>query len=148
MHVKLFQSSPSLWDPIGCSLPDSSVHGIFQPRILEWVAISSSRGSSQLRDQPHVSYASCIGRQVLYRQCHLGSLRNGISSVQLLSHVMELFATPWIAGLQASLSITNSQSLLKLMSIESVMLSDHLILCWPLLLPSIFNLTLHQSLFQ
>ena len=55
------------------------------------------------------------------------------SSVQLLSHV-RLFATPWIAGLQASLSITNSWSLLKLMSIEWVMLSSHLILCCPLLL--------------
>ena len=53
------------------------------------------------------------------------------SSVQLLSHVW-LFATPWIAGCQASLSITNSQSSLKLMSIESVMPSSHLILCRPL----------------
>src|SRR5574337_374846 len=61
-----------------------------------------------------------------------------ISSVQLLSHV-QLFATPWTAGHQASLSITNSQSLLKLMSIKSVMPSNHLILCCPLLLlPSIF----------
>ena len=56
-----------------------------------------------------------------------------LSSVQLLSHV-RLFATPWIAAHQASLSITNSQSLLKLMSIESVMPSSHLILCHPLLL--------------
>ena len=60
------------------------------------------------------------------------------SSIQLLSHV-RLFATPWTAKLQASLSITNSRSLLKLMSIESVMPSNHLILCPPLLLlPSIF----------
>ena len=60
------------------------------------------------------------------------------SSVQPLSHV-RLFATPWTAACQASLSITNSQSLLKLMSIESVMLSNHLILCHSLLLsPSIF----------
>ena len=56
-----------------------------------------------------------------------------ISSVQLLSHV-PLFSTPWIAARQASLSITNSRSLLKLMSIESVMPSSHLILCRPLLL--------------
>ena len=55
------------------------------------------------------------------------------SSVQSLSRV-RLFATPWIVALQASLSITNSQSLLKLMSIESVMPSNHLILCRPLLL--------------
>ena len=59
------------------------------------------------------------------------------SSVQLLSHV-RLFATPWTAAHQASLSITNSRSLLKLMSIESVMPSNHLILCHQLLLPSIF----------
>ena len=59
------------------------------------------------------------------------------SSVQLLSHVW-LFATPWIAACQASLSITNSQSLLKLMSIKSVMPSSHLILhCRLLLLPPI-----------
>ena len=59
------------------------------------------------------------------------------SLVQLLSHV-QLFATSWTAPCQASLSITNSQSLLKLMSIESVMPSNHLILCHPLLLPSLF----------
>ena len=59
------------------------------------------------------------------------------SSVQLLSRV-RLFATPWIAARQASLSITNSWSLLKLMSIESLMPPKHLILCRPLLLlPSI-----------
>ena len=61
-----------------------------------------------------------------------------LSSVQSLSHV-QLFVTPWTAACQAFLSITNSQSLLKLMSIESVMPSNHLILCHPLLLlPSIF----------
>ena len=60
------------------------------------------------------------------------------SSVQSLSRV-SLFATPWTSARQASLSITNSWSLLKLMSIESVMPSNHLILCCPLLLlPSIF----------
>ena len=59
--------------------------------------------------------------------------------VQLLSHV-RLFATPWTTAGQASLSITNSRNLLKLMSIESVMPSTHLVLCHPLLLllPSIF----------
>ena len=60
-----------------------------------------------------------------------------LSSVQLLSHV-QFFATPWAAARQASLSIANSWSLLKLLSIESVMPSNHLILCHPLLLlPSI-----------
>ena len=60
-------------------------------------------------------------------------MKNQFSSVHLLSHV-RLFATPWIAARQASLSITNSQSSPKLLSIESVMPSSHLILCHPLLL--------------
>ena len=66
-------------------------------------------------------------------------IHNGIfSSIQSLSHV-QLFATPWTTACQASLSITNSQSLLKFISIESVMPSNHLIFCHPrLLLPSIF----------
>ena len=60
------------------------------------------------------------------------------SSVQSLSHI-QLFATPWTAAHQASLSVTKSQGLLKLMSIESVMPFNHLIFCHPLpLLPSIF----------
>ena len=59
--------------------------------------------------------------------------------VQLVSHVL-LFATPWTAAHQASLSFTISWSLLRLMSIESVMLYNHLILCLPLLfMPSIFS---------
>ena len=57
--------------------------------------------------------------------------------MQLLSHV-RLFASPWTAAHQASLSITNSRSVLKLMSIESVMPSSHLILCHPILLLSVF----------
>ena len=64
---------------------------------------------------------------------------NHFSSVQSLSRVW-FFATPWTAACQASLSITSSQNLFKLMSIESVMPSNHLILCRPLLLsPSIFS---------
>ena len=49
------QSCPTLCDPMDCSLPGSSLHGILQARVLEWVAISFSRGSSQLRDQTGVS---------------------------------------------------------------------------------------------
>ena len=84
------QSCPTLCNPVDCSSPGSSVHGIFQARIL-------------------VS-----------------------QSVQLLSCV-QLFVTPWTAACQAALSITNSRSLLQLMSIESVMPSNRLILCHPLL---------------
>ena len=57
------QSHPTLWDPMDCSLPGSSSYGISQARIMEWVAISFSRGSSLPRDQTHIS---CIGRWVLY----------------------------------------------------------------------------------
>ena len=67
-------------------------------------------------------------------------------SVQLLSRV-RLFVTPWISALQASLSITISRSSLKLMSIESVMPSSHLLLCHPLLLLPTIPPS-HQSLFQ
>ena len=59
------------------------------------------------------------------------------SSVQSLTHI-RLFVTPWTAACQSSLAITNSQTLLKLMSLKLVMPSNHLILCRPLLLPSIF----------
>ena len=68
----------------------------------------------------------------------MGFLSVQFSSFQSLSHI-QLFATPWTAAHQASLSIANSQNLLKLMSIELVMPSNHLILCHPLfLLPLIF----------
>ena len=80
-----------------------------------------------------------MSKQVDYSFTEHGPATRGtVSSVQLLSHV-QLFVTPWTAALEASLSITNSQSLLKLMSIESVMPFNHLILCCPLLLlPLIF----------
>ena len=53
-------------EPMNCSLPGSSIHVIFQARILEWVAISFSGGSSPLRDWTHVFCISCPGRRVLY----------------------------------------------------------------------------------
>ena len=101
-----------------------------------------------LRNQPLVSRHSppqAAGLTLLFPhlidisfQCFLMALHAGFSSVQSLIRV-QLFATSWTAAHQASLSITNSQSLLKLMSIELVMPSNRLILCHPLLLlPSIF----------
>ena len=87
--------------PMDCSLPGSSVHGIFQAKY--WSGVPSS------------------------------SPKHYFSSLQWLSCVW-FFATPWIAARQASLSITNSRSSLRLRSIEPVMPSSHLILCRPLLL--------------
>ena len=65
LHVKSLQLCPLLW-PVDCSPPGSSVHGILQARILEWVAMPSSKVCSQPRDWTRISYISCIGRRVLY----------------------------------------------------------------------------------
>ena len=79
-----------------------------------------------------------LSYQPLHPKLYILLKNSEFSSVQWLSRVW-LFATPWTAASQASLSITNFRSLLKLMSIDSVMPSSHLILCHPLLfLPSIF----------
>ena len=189
MYVLVAQLCPTLWDPMACSPPGSSVHGILQARILECVAISFSREPSQSRDQTQVfhmagifftiwatrrnttdlgagilfSRASQVALMVKNPPANAGDPRDAgsipretpwrrkwqptpvfssvqFSSVQSLSHVwLWLFATPGTAAHQASLSIINSWSLLKLMSIQSLMPSNYLILCHPLLrLPSIF----------
>jgi len=87
----------------------------------------------------------CHNELLTIKQCMLLSYGDQFSSVQLLSRVW-LFATPWIAARQASLSITNSQSSLRLMSMESVMPSSHLMLCCPLLLlpPILPSISLFQ----
>ena len=72
MCARSLQSCLTLRNPVNCSLPGSSLHGILQARTVEWVSKPSSRGSSWPRDQIHVSYISCMGRQDLY---HLGSPR-------------------------------------------------------------------------
>ena len=210
-----FFAQSCLWDPMDCKPPGSPVHGILQARILEWIVISFSRGSSQLRDQtwvscfagksfckwvcththththtsPH-SWASLpspipflwiitedwTGLRVLYSsfhqlsvlhmamhvcQCYSVDLSHLLlsplcpkdqplhlsvqfSSVQSLSRV-RLFATPWITARQASLSITNSWSSLRLTSIESVIQPSPL-LSSPS--PPAPNPSQHQSLFQ
>ena len=113
----------------------------FQARMLEWVAVSSSRGSSQLREQDlaRVLWIKGKGEEVMkYKPLGVWCF-SWPSSVQLLSRV-RFFATPWIAARQASLFITNSRSPPRSMSIESLMPSNHFILCCPLLLPpSVFS---------
>ena len=56
VYSEVAQSCPTLCDPKDCSLPGSSLHGILQARVVEWVAISFSRGSSQLRDRTRISH--------------------------------------------------------------------------------------------
>ena len=66
MRAKSLQLRLTLCDPMECTFPGSSVHGILQARMLECVCMSSSKRSSRPRDQTRVSYVSCIGRWVLY----------------------------------------------------------------------------------
>ena len=73
VKVLVTQSCIILWDLMDHSLPGSYVPGIFQAGLLEQVAISFFRGSSQTRDQTHISWGSCTGRQVLYQLSHQGS---------------------------------------------------------------------------
>ena len=123
MHICL-QFCPILCNPVDYSSPDSSVHGIPQAIIPEWVAMPSSRGSSQSRDQTCVSYVSCTGRWTLYHERHFSSFAQ---SCLTLCDPMNR-STP---GFSVHPQLTE---LPKLMSIESMMPSNHLILCHPLLL--------------
>ena len=109
----------------------SSVHGILQTRILEWVAIPFSRGSSQPRNR---TWDSCIQADSSPSEPPGKPLSCAWIQFSSVAQSCLIFPTPWIAARQASLSITNSQSSLKLTSIQSVMPSSHLILCRPLLL--------------
>ena len=68
VHVQSLQSCPALCDSMDCSPPGPSVHGISQARILAWVAMPSSRGSSQSADRVCIIWVSCIGRRVLYHR--------------------------------------------------------------------------------
>ena len=84
-----------------------------------------------------ISFWLCLNSHLsIFKKIYHFCISEANQSVQLLSRV-RVFATPWIAARQASLSITNSQSSLKLMSIESAMPSSHFILCRPLLTPPI-----------
>ena len=130
------QSCLTLCNPMDCSPPGSSVSGTFQAFtgvgchfLLQ--GIFSTQGLN-------LRLVSCIAEFFTTVPPRKPFPLLQFSSVQLLTCV-QIFATPWTAACQTSLSITNSQSLLKLMSIESVMSSNHLILCHPILLPpSIF----------
>ena len=111
-------------DPMHCSPPGSSVHGILQARILEWVAIPFSRGSSRPRDQTRVC---CIAGRLFTSE-----------PPGLVAKWCPALCSPIDCSMLASLSFTTSWSLLRCRSIESVMLSTHHPLSPALLLPSVF----------
>ena len=86
-HVRLCK-------PMYCNTPGSSVHGILQARILEWVAMPSSKGSSQSRDQTLVSYVSCVGRRGLYHEGHLDTMLNKWPNILFLLNNHFVKSTP------------------------------------------------------
>ena len=132
------QSYLTLYDPVDYSLPGSSVCGILQTRMLEWVAISFSRECPWPRNQTHVSCISSLAGEFFTTETSRKSSSLEFCCYSVAKSCLTLF-NQWIAGCQAFLSLTVSQSLLRFMPIESVRLSNHLILCHPLLLlPSIF----------
>ena len=81
MYTQLLQSCPTLCNSTDCSPPGFSLHGILQARILVWVAMSSSRGSSQSRDPTYVSSVSCTGRHSLHSWHHLENLTHATTRV-------------------------------------------------------------------
>ena len=111
-----------LWRPITVNLVKAE---------LQYLLVMRSKLAFSASQLPHLEYRYNI---IIYEVMNINFLCLGS-----VAQCVWLFATPWTAALQASLSITSSQSLLRLMSIESVMPSNHLTLCRPLLLPpSIF----------
>ena len=114
-HAESLQSCPTLFDPMDCSPPDSSVHGILQARILEWIVIPSSRGSSPPRDGTWVSWVSCmtdwfftaepLGKPLsvlrdhfslewMVRKTHLGNAERKTCSVLALGENWEIWGKP------------------------------------------------------
>ena len=87
------QSCQTLWDSMDCSLPGSSVHGLFQTRLLEWVAISFSRESSWPKVWAHVSGISCIVRRILYHWATWEALNGDLGPAKLRSK-METYVKP------------------------------------------------------
>ena len=131
------QFCPTVLCPMDCCQAPLSM-GFSRQEYCSVLSFSSSRGSSWPMDPVCITCISCIDRRILYHWATRSAKQHDISSIQSLSH-LQLLMIPWTATHQASLSIINSWSLLKLMSIELVMPSNHLILCHPLLLlPSVF----------
>ena len=133
IRAKLLQSCLTLWGPMDCCLPGSSVHGILQARILKWVAMSSSGGSFPPRGRNCISCSSCIAGGFFTTEPPGKPL---YVAFQSLSHVrlcdpMECSTTDFPVHHQLpELAQTHAHKL--------VMPSNHLILCHPLLLPSVF----------
>ena len=128
---------------MNCSLPGSSIHGIFQARVLEWVAIAFSETNSQ--SLPKLMSIESVMPSNHIILCQIPHYLNLICTNKpkiigvVVQSLMSDSATPWTAACQASLSFIVSQSVLELISIVSLRPSNHLFLCHALLfLPAIF----------
>ena len=120
--------------------PSNEYSGLISFR-MDWLDLLAVQGTLKSLLQHHSSKASILQHSVYFIvQLSQPYMTTGkIIALTRRTFVVQLFVTPWTAAHQASLSITNSRSLSKLMSIESMMRSNHVILCRPLLLlPSIF----------
>ena len=96
VHAESLQLCPILCDPMDHSPPGPSVHGTLQAWTLGWVAMPSSRWSSQPKEQTRVSYISCIGRRVLYHSCHL--LRLHSSPIHEYITICNLYVYSFVDG--------------------------------------------------
>ena len=92
------RSVVTLCDPLDCSLPGASVHGILQARILKWVAVLSSRGSFQPRDGTCVS---CIGRQILYHWATLEVIISDNAELDITSTASPISSVPFSSVAQS-----------------------------------------------
>ena len=107
-HVRehsVAQPCPTLCDPLDCSLSGFSVHGISQARLLEWVAIPFSRGSSRPRDGTRVSWVTFIGRRILYHWATRKPCYYYVHGHAWLHSCVSPFVTPWTVVHQIPLSM-------------------------------------------
>ena len=105
MHAQLLSYVQLFVTPMDCRPPGFSVHGIFQARILEWIATSSSRGSSRPSDQTRVSCVSCIGRWILY---HWTTWQILILSPWIKLYLTQRLISQWGEPIHSSLIETTS----------------------------------------
>ena len=145
LHMRTYSVVSDSLQPYGP--PDSSVHGISQARILEWVAISSSRGSSWPRNQTHISPISCNNKQILHHSLYPGS---SVSPHKLIAQGLLfsdaklcLTVTPWAAADPHFLVLP------EFAQTHVHWVSDAIQPSYPLSSPSLsLNLSQHHSLFQ
>ena len=130
LFMRVCSACQTLCSPLDCSLPRSSVHGIFQARILEWAVTSSSRGSSQPKDRTWSSCISCTGRWILYCWATWEALSffKGCQITGLL--ICQILAWNWHLNYQFIYSASNLFISLPFCSHSMSSFIAHGIICW------------------